>query len=190
ILWTPTGSEQFGNGLSDVLFGSVSPSGRLNMTWYASDDDLPEITDYRVKSAGRTYMHFKGEPTFEFGYGLSYTTFELENIKREDVQGVNALKNGYNSPECIENRKKYYETCEDKMIKVTADVINTGDTESDVVIKAYANGKLAGFTKEKALTAGERREIQILIDIDDVRSYDEASKKMVADPSPEIKLEI
>ena len=63
-----------GHALADVLYGKVSPSGRLPVTFYRSADDLPPFEDYSM--AGRTYRYFKGSPLYPFGHGLSYTTFE------------------------------------------------------------------------------------------------------------------
>ena len=60
-----------GNAIADVLFGKVSPSGRLPVTFYRSVDDLPPFEDYSMKN--RTYKFFKGEPVYEFGHGLSYS---------------------------------------------------------------------------------------------------------------------
>ena len=60
--------------LAEVLFGDFNPSGKLPVTFYRSNNDLPEFTDYSMEN--RTYRYFKGVPQYAFGYGLSYTTFE------------------------------------------------------------------------------------------------------------------
>jgi len=60
-----------GNALADILFGKVSPSGRLPVTFYKSVDDLPPFSDYSMEN--RTYKFFKGEPVYHFGYGLNYS---------------------------------------------------------------------------------------------------------------------
>ena len=70
--WYP--GEEGGNAIADVLFGSVSPSGKLPVTFYKNVAQIPDYEDYAMK--GRTYRYFEGEPLFPFGYGLSYTTFE------------------------------------------------------------------------------------------------------------------
>lgn len=75
--------EQGGHALADVLFGDYNPSGKLAVTFYKDDSQLPPFEEYKMKD--RTYRFFRGEPLFPFGYGLSYTTFELkgEKIKKQ-----------------------------------------------------------------------------------------------------------
>ena len=67
--------EQGGTALAEVLFGDKDPSGRLPITFYKSADDLPDFLDYTMKN--RTYRYFQGEPLFPFGFGLSYTSFDI-----------------------------------------------------------------------------------------------------------------
>jgi len=69
------GGELGGQALAEVLFGQYNPSGKLPVTFYRSTDDLPDFLDYTMKN--RTYRYFTGEALFPFGYGLSYTTFEI-----------------------------------------------------------------------------------------------------------------
>lgn len=74
--------ELGGEALADILFGKTSPSGRLPVTFYASDDDLPAFDDYSMEN--RTYRFFKGEPLYPFGYGLSYTKFDYSDVVVKD----------------------------------------------------------------------------------------------------------
>ncbi len=67
-LWYP--GAQGGRAAAQILFGEVSPSGKLNVTFYHNDDELPEFTDYSME--GRTYRYLKEEPLYPFGYGLTY----------------------------------------------------------------------------------------------------------------------
>ncbi|MBC7422890.1 MAG: glycoside hydrolase family 3 C-terminal domain-containing protein, partial [Ferruginibacter sp.] len=71
LAWYP--GEQGGTALADILYGKVSPSGRLPVTFYKSLNDLPDYKDYSMK--GRTYRYFNGSVQYPFGFGLSYTTF-------------------------------------------------------------------------------------------------------------------
>ncbi|MGN1346964.1 MAG: glycoside hydrolase family 3 C-terminal domain-containing protein, partial [Eubacteriales bacterium] len=73
-----------GTALADILFGAVSPSGRLPVTFYRSADDLPPFEDYSMK--GRTYRFFEGEPLYPFGHGLTYPDI------REDWQDERTVR--------------------------------------------------------------------------------------------------
>ena len=73
-------SQELGNALGDVIFGDYNPAGRLVQTWPKSLDQLPPMMDYNIRN-GRTYMYFKGEPLYPFGYGLSYTSFSYSGLK-------------------------------------------------------------------------------------------------------------
>jgi beta-glucosidase len=75
--WYP---GQFGGiAIAEALLGHCSPSGRLPVTFYKNDMDLPDFSDYSME--GRTYKFINGEPGFPFGYGLSYTSFEYCCLK-------------------------------------------------------------------------------------------------------------
>jgi beta-glucosidase len=78
---------QGGNALADILFGKVSPSGRLPVTFYRSTDDLPPFRDYSMEN--RTYKFFKGEVTFPFGHGLTYSSIEENWLDEHTVEVVN-----------------------------------------------------------------------------------------------------
>ncbi len=77
------GQEQ-GAAIADVLFGDFNPGGKLTTTWYAGDAILPPLDDYDLRK-GRTYLYYKGQPLYPFGFGLSYTTFEYSRLTVADV---------------------------------------------------------------------------------------------------------
>jgi len=79
-----------GEALANIIFGDVSPSGRLPVTFYASDDDLPDIKDYSMNN--RTYRYFKGTPTFSFGHGLTYSDIEETWLDNNTVRIFNKGK--------------------------------------------------------------------------------------------------
>ena len=68
-----------GRAVAELLFGQYSPSGRLPVTFYKSEDDLPAFTDYAME--GRTYRYLHAIPLYPFGYGLSYAKFTCENLQ-------------------------------------------------------------------------------------------------------------
>jgi beta-glucosidase len=72
LAWYP--GEEGGNALADILFGKVSPSGHLPVTFYKSVDQLPAYNNYAMQ--GRTYRYFNGEVEYPFGFGMSYTKFD------------------------------------------------------------------------------------------------------------------
>ena len=85
--WYP--GEQGGHAVADVLFGDYNPDGKLPVTFYRDDSQLPPFDDYRM--AGRTYRYFRGTPLFPFGYGLSYTTFSTGTPKYNAEKGTITL---------------------------------------------------------------------------------------------------
>jgi beta-glucosidase len=107
--WYP--GEEGGNAIADVIFGRFNPAGRLPVTFYASVNDLPPFEDYNMK--GRTYRYFGGIPLYEFGYGLSYTTFKYSNIK---------------APSTVRTTEN---------VKISVEVENTGAMDGDEVVELY-----------------------------------------------------
>ncbi len=79
VLWAWYPGEEGGNAVADVLFGNVSPSGRLPITFPQSFAQLPPYENYSM--AGRTYRYMTQEPFYPFGYGLSYTRFRYSGLK-------------------------------------------------------------------------------------------------------------
>jgi len=116
--WYP--GEEGGNAVADVLFGDVSPSGRLPVNFPYSVDQLPPFKDYSME--GRTYKYMKPEPLFPFGFGLSYTTFSYSAFQPDKI----SLKSG-------------------EELTVSATVTNTGITASDEVVQLYLSHRSAPF---------------------------------------------
>ncbi len=111
-VWYP-GQAQ-GTAVSDVLFGDYNPGGKLTMTWYKSADQLPDFASYKIRKNNRTYLYFKGDVLYPFGYGLSYTTFEYTNIKTDKLN---------------------YDDNEN--ITLTFNIKNTGDVAGDEIAQLY-----------------------------------------------------
>jgi beta-glucosidase len=115
ILHVSQSSQEMGNAVSDVIFGRVSPAGRLVQTWISSIDQLPPILDYNIRH-GRTYMYKKSASLFPFGYGLTYTSFTYSGLKTDK----NSLKIN-------------------EVVNLTFNLQNTGNFESDEVTQLYVS---------------------------------------------------
>ena len=115
ILHVTQSSQEMGNAMADVIFGKVSPSGRLVQTWITSIDQLPPILDYNIRN-GRTYMYEKNKPLYPFGYGLTYANFAYSGLKTDK----NIIK-------------------EDDVVNLKFDLKNTGNFDSDEVTQLYAS---------------------------------------------------
>lgn len=107
--------EMGGLALADILFGKVSPSGRLPVTFYKSCEDLPDFEDYSMKN--RTYRFYGGKPVYEFGYGLTYSDITEEWTDENTVQIANngefdtkysVLKYIYNPNKTLSGFKKIF----------------------------------------------------------------------------------
>lgn len=80
--WYP--GQEGGKALAGILFGSENPSGKLPMTIYESEEQLPDILDYDIWK-GRTYQYLSSKPLYGFGHGLSYSNFEYTHLQSDDV---------------------------------------------------------------------------------------------------------
>ncbi|MCL2186423.1 MAG: glycoside hydrolase family 3 C-terminal domain-containing protein [Treponema sp.] len=79
-IWMAPGIQETGHGLADVIGGGYSPAGRLPLTWYEDESQLPSIMEYDIISAGATYQYFTDSVLFPFGHGLSYSSFTYSNL--------------------------------------------------------------------------------------------------------------
>ncbi|MDR0293720.1 MAG: glycoside hydrolase family 3 C-terminal domain-containing protein [Oscillospiraceae bacterium] len=83
--------SQGGRAVAELIFGRFSPVGRLPLTFYRSDADLPDFCDYSMQN--RTYRYFKGEALYPFGFGLGFEPFELSGASYEDGAVKVSVKN-------------------------------------------------------------------------------------------------
>jgi beta-glucosidase len=143
--------------LAEVLFGDYNPGGKLPVTFYRSNDDLPDFLDYSMKN--RTYRYFTGVPQYAFGYGLSYTTFAVGKGKLS---------------------KSSMKT--DGKVTLTVPVTNTGKREGTETVQVYVKSlddagapikALKGFQK-LTLAPGETKTATITLDSEAFEYYDES----------------
>jgi beta-glucosidase len=142
--------------LAEVLFGDYNPGGKLPVTFYRSNNDLPDFLDYSMKN--RTYRYFTGIPQYAFGYGLSYTTFAIGDAK---ISAKKMKKNG--------------------KVNLTIPVTNTGKREGTETVQVYVKRlddagapikALKGFQKLN-LKPGETQKATITLDGEAFEYYDE-----------------
>jgi beta-glucosidase len=156
--------QENGHAVADVLFGDVSPSGKLPITIPRSAGHLPVFYNYKP-SARRGYLFDDVTPLYAFGHGLSYTTFAIQNVRLE---------------------KKTIRT--NGSTRVMADVTNTGKREGAEVVQMYIRDvvssvtrpvkELKGFQKV-TLRPGERKTVTFEITPDLLAFYDVNMKYLV-----------
>lgn len=126
--WYP--GQEGGQAVADVLFGDYNPSGKLPVTFYKSSEQLPDFEDYSMK--GRTYRYFD-DPLFAFGYGMSYTQFQIGD-------GV------------IDKKGDHY--------TVTIPVTNTGKRDGTEIVQLYIRDLSDTEGPLKSLRAFQRVDVK------------------------------
>ena len=155
--------------LAEVLFGDYNPGGKLPVTFYRSNDDLPDFLDYSMKN--RTYRYFTGVPQYAFGYGLSYTTFSVGKGK---MTARSAKMGKSNKPYTV----------------LAIPVTNTGTREGTETVQVYVKRlgdagapikALKGFQK-LTLKPGETKKAVIALDAEAFEYYDEMIDELAVKP--------
>jgi beta-glucosidase len=167
ILWTSHAGAETGHAVADVLFGDVDPGGRLPQTWYRSAGDLPDILDYDIIKADRTYQYFRGDPLYAFGHGLSYTTFRYGR-PRLSAGSVSATGT----------------------VTVSVEVANTGKVAGDEVVQLYTHQRasrdkqplkrLRGFERVH-LATGQSKTVRLRLRAADLAHWDVTRDKWVVE---------
>ncbi|MGD1118724.1 MAG: glycoside hydrolase family 3 N-terminal domain-containing protein [Dehalococcoidales bacterium] len=165
--WEP--GEEGGRAVADVLFGNYNPGGRLPVSFPRNEGQIPVY--YYRKPSGRKnapwqdYVDGSADPLYEFGYGLSYTTFEFSDLK---ITPVRITAKG--------------------AVTVKADAKNTGKKGGDVVVQLYVNDVLASVTRPvkelKAferlyLEAGEQKTVTFRLPADCLAFYNKKMERKV-----------
>lgn len=157
--WYP--GAQGGRAVAEMIFGAYSPEGKLPVTFYRTSEELPEFTDYSMK--GRTYRYMENEALYPFGYGLSYTSFDLTDM---------AL-----SSDTIAAGER---------MTVTATLKNTGEMAGSETVQVYVkalrpdtpNAQLKGL-KKVFLHPGEEVRVEIVLDDHAFALCDEDGRNML-----------
>ncbi len=171
--WYP--GSQGGNGIADILFGDVNPAGHLPVSWPRSTGQVPIYYNHNLTQLPETSPDFKSRywdipstPLYPFGYGLSYTTFAVDNLKVEQaVAKVGAT------------------------INVTADVTNTGSRAGDTVVQLYIHQRagsasrpvrqLKGFERV-TLAPRAKQTLHFKLTKDELQFWSPIKKQWVVEP--------
>lgn len=163
--WWPGGEG--GHAIADVLLGNANPAGRLPHTVYASEAQVPPLTEYDI-SKGFTYMYLKGEPLYPFGHGLSYTKFQYGPLN---------LSTAAINP--------------DGTVTASLSITNTGDRAGDEVVQLYTHAvaptvirplkELRGFSRIH-LRAGEVTTVSFTLPATKLAFWDEKTHAFVTEP--------
>jgi len=158
--------------LAEVIFGDYNPGGKLPVTFYRSNNDLPDFLDYSMKN--RTYRYFTGVPQYSFGYGLSYTTFAVGKGKISTKSAKAGKPGKTGKPFCT----------------ITVPVTNTGQREGTETVQVYVKRMddagapikaLKGFQK-LTLKAGETQTATITLDGEAFEYYDDTIYELAVKP--------
>ena len=165
ILTNATGSQDLGKGLAAAIFGDANPAGRLPMTWYRCDADLPPMEDYDLIAHPRTYRYFDRPVLYPFGHGLSYTAFDYSGLRVEKKDGG---------------------------LRAWVDVKNTGSVPGDEVAQLYIRRvsesatvhplrRLIGFERLHDLAPGASAEASFTVNPCDLEIYMESLGKKIVE---------
>ncbi len=170
ILWTTHAGAETGHAIADTLFGDNNPAGRITQTWYRADSDLPpDLFDYDIISSDQTYLYYRGNPLYPFGYGLSYTSFRSSNLhlSSDAVRG-------------------------DGTVAVTVDVTNTGRRSGDEVVQVYTHQRtsrdkvplrqLHAFQRV-TLQPGQTKTVRLTVRAVDLAHWDVTRQRPVVESS-------
>jgi beta-glucosidase len=167
VAWEP--GEEGGRAVADVLFGDFNPGGKLPVSFPRSEGQIPVY--YYHKPSGRKspmwgdYVDGNAEPIYEFGYGLSYTTFQISDL---EIRPKTVARDG--------------------TVTIAVGVTNTGKRGGEEVVQLYINDVLASVTRPvkelKAfervyLKAGERKTVTFRIPADDLAFYNKTMERKV-----------
>jgi beta-glucosidase len=153
------GGQSAGTAIADIIFGDYNPSGKLPLTFYKSEKDLPQFDDYSMSN--RTYRYFKGEVLYPFGYGLSFSKFKYNKVQIKKL---------------------------DSQVEVTAIIKNTGKYDGEDVAQLYISTSnkdgnqpirsLKGFERV-SLKAGEKKEVKFLLKKEDLMMVSDNGERLL-----------
>lgn len=183
MAWYP--GEQGGNAVADVLFGKVSPSGKLPATFPKKLTDLPEYTDYDPEK--RSYRYADAEPEYPFGFGLSYTQFAYGELQCR-VSSVGSKSSSSSSLSSTVPVLGVREIRDGKTFRISATVSNVGDCAAEEVVQLYVTDEEASVHVPKyalkdfqriRLKPGQTKRVKFEITADMLSLFDENGDKVL-----------
>jgi beta-glucosidase len=162
--------QEGGTAVADVLFGDYNPGGKLPVTFYKSTDQLPDYEDYSMK--GRTYRYFD-DPLYAFGYGLSYTQFQIGDAEMTQLPAT-------------------------RQLKLTVPVSNIGQRDGTETVQVYIRdttdkeGPLRSLRafKRVSVKAGETVRAELLLDIDKAFEFFDTATNTMRGYNPDKQYEL
>ena len=193
IVWIGYPSMFTGEAVADVLYGKVSPSGRLPSTSYPASYVSIPMTDMQLRpnsssgNPGRTYLWYTGQPVFPFGYGLSYTTFHYQLLPSADAHGMGGSSNIVDIAAVLSGVSAWVrqagrvDCSAAPFLSWAANVTNTGSVVSDTSMLLLLNStapetpqqQLVGYEHVSRLQPGESRTVYFQLGINSVLKVDE-----------------
>lgn len=163
IVWTSHAGQELGTGVTDVLSGGAEPTGRLAQTWWARDEDLPDIMDYDLIASKGTYLYSDAEPLFALGHGLGYSSVAYESCRL--VPGVEPA--------------------------LDVVVSNNGSRPANELVQVYAASPghrfdfprrlLVAYSRVE-LPPGERRTVRIPVPVERLATFSVTEGRMLVEP--------
>lgn len=181
-IWYP--GARGGRVIADILFGEISPSGKLPVTFYHGVEDIPAFEDYAMK--GRTYRYYQGEPLYPFGYGLTYGDVSVESTECSGEMFEVSDDAETDQGEKTERRFARISPADGVTLRVKAS--NRNDVSTQDVVQVYIkdlesanaapNGKLCAFQRV-SFSGKETKEIEVTLDYEAFTTVDENGMKSV-----------
>ena len=139
-----------GQAVAEILFGEISPSGKLPVTFYDGMDRLPEFTDYAMK--GRTYRYIEGEAQYPFGYGLTYSDVNVDSAIIKTAEVKKQTSGDESSDPVIKaglaNDGEVY------VAEVEVTVTNSGSCPTDEVVQIYLRNRDSKYAPPHPILGG------------------------------------
>ncbi|MCI9219216.1 MAG: glycoside hydrolase family 3 protein [Lachnospiraceae bacterium] len=170
-VWYP--GARGGKVVAKALFGEISPSGKLPVTFYNSADELPAFEEYSMK--GRTYRYFQGKPLYPFGYGLTYGDVAVESAEcggHSWEAGTDGKNGTFEDGKIVEWAQETLKTAMFEDMTVSVTLSNKSNVATGEVVQVYVkyldgedaapNGSLAAFERV-FLSGGERKSVAVRI---------------------------